>query len=142
MHYFIFPDGIEFAEMCDVQLYRLGRPYKLFPNDIGQRIFGSIELLNGMGALILDLDANIIIHKAGISNLTQGSIGALLKSFQSMPDEAELTSWAALAESIQSGDEETVTVRLGDMLPASAQAALKTKEELIQMGLLQEESKA
>lgn len=140
-----YPDfpSIEEADACSQQLHRLGRPYSIAPNDVGARLFPSIQLPDGRGALKLDLDHEAVIHKNGIvysDPLTKGTVGVLLKNFASQPAPEEIAGWLQLVGALQQlpergdpaleGMEPVIRVRLGDMLPASAAAALLTQEQV------------
>ena len=140
-----YPDfpSIEEADACSQQLYRLGRPYSIAPNDVGARLFESIQLPDGRGALQLDLDYQVVIHKDGINYanpLGSGTVGVLLKNFAGQPEPAEIAGWLALVDALAAlpprgdpslnGLEPVIRVRLGDMLPASAAAALLTQEQV------------
>ena len=142
---YYYPDfpSIQEADACSQQLYRLGRPYSIAPNDVGARLFPSIRLPDGRGALKMDLDHEVIINKVGIDYsdpLTKGTVGVLLKNFAAQPAPEEIAGWLALVDALaalpQRGDpalegmEPVICVRLGDMLPASAAAALLTQEQV------------
>ena len=140
-----YPDfpSIEEADSCSQQLYRLGRPYTIAPNDVGARLFESIQLPDGRGTLKMDLDHEVVIHRDGIvysDPLTKGTVGVLLKNFAAQPEPAEIAGWLALVDALAAlpprgdpaleGMEPVIRVRLGDMLPASAAAALLTQEQV------------
>jgi hypothetical protein len=135
--------SIEEADACSQQLYRLGRPYSIAKQDVGARMFESIELPDGRGAIRLDLDYDVVVHKDGIvysDPLTSGTVGVLLKNFASQPEPAEIAGWSQIVGALQAlpdrgdpslnGQEPVISVRLGDMLPASAAASLMTQEEI------------
>jgi hypothetical protein len=146
--YFVFP-SIEQANACSIAVQLLARPYRHFQNDVASRAFPSIELLDGSGALVLDLEANVVIHKDGIDPVDpfgKGCVAVLLRNFAGMPTEEEMAGWmqlvtalAALPERgdpILEGMEPVISVPLGLLMPASALAQLKTEAELIDLGLL------
>ncbi|NJL72299.1 MAG: hypothetical protein HC888_12330 [Candidatus Competibacteraceae bacterium] len=140
-----YPDfrSIEEADACSQQLYRLGRPYSIAPNDVGARLFPSIRLPDGRGAIKLDLNHEVVIHKDGIGYsdpLGAGTVGVLLKNFAGQPEQEELAGWLQVIAVLQAlpdrgdpalnGEEPVIRIRLGDMLPASAEAALLTQEQV------------
>ena len=137
--YYPFSD-IEKANACSQALYSLGRPYKHFRNDVGTRLFESIELPDGRGALALNLNHEVVIHRDGIDPndpISGGTVGVLRQNLAGEPSPEELAAWEQLATTIlalpQRGDpslnglEPVVRVRLGDMLPASAHEHLMTQ---------------
>lgn len=145
--YYIFPDVFH-AYACNLQLAQLVHPLHLFKNDLILMPFNVQVLNDGSAALEFPPSAEFKIHKASIVDwndpFSKGGIASLLRNLAGPPSEEDISSWMTVLQQLAnlperddpSSLEPVLSIPLMNVMPAGAVADMKTWDDLVADGLV------